>query len=328
MTRTLTAFLVLASVVAALSAALSGCGGDGEEPAARQDVGETALERKVHRLEARVKDLRKRRARQERREQREAREAPAAAGGAGETGDLRRAFASLENKLGAEIGATIGSPGRPPALVLGSRESGSAWSTIKVPMALALIEEPGPLTSRQSSLIAAAISVSDNQAAEAIFGDLVRKHGSKEGAAGAIEEVLREAGDQATQVSVVGRDGFSPYGQTEWSLPLQHLFISRLAASCIGDPDAREIVLGHMREVGDAWGLGAVGAELWKGGWGPGTDGRYEARQMGVLDSGAVVTLAVASHDGSFGSAQSAASEVARLLASHASSYGGASLGC
>lgn len=64
--------------------------------------------------------------------------------------------------------------------------------------------------------------------------------------------------------------------------------MSRLAAGCVGEQESAELVLGLMGEVtSDTWGLGATGLHAqWKGGWGPGTDGRYLARQMGILHLG------------------------------------------
>ena len=75
------------------------------------------------------------------------------------------------------------------------------------------------------------------------------------------------------------------------------------------------------------WGLGSAGVPaLWKGGWGPGLDGAYLVRQMGVLfigDSGTVVTLAAIPSDGQFATGQSMATAIAQWLAEHASQYAG-----
>ena len=96
---------------------------------------------------------------------------------------------------------------------------------------------------------------------------------------------MREAGDTETTVSTHGRDAFSTYGQTEWSLREQHRFMAALAGGCIASPASRRFVLGLMSQVtSDTWGLGSAGVEaLWKGGWGPGVDGRYLVRQMGEI---------------------------------------------
>ncbi len=96
-----------------------------------------------------------------------------------------------------------------------------------------------------------------------------------------------------------------------------------LINGCIGERSGREFILAQMSQVSsDTWGLGSAGVPaLWKGGWGPGTDGRYLVRQMGritVDGSDYVVTLAAIPDDGSFASGQAAATEVARWLVDHA----------
>lgn len=62
-------------------------------------------------------------------------------------------------------------------------------------------------------------------------------------------------------------------------------------------------------------------AALWKGGWGPGTDGKYLVRQMGqvtVGDEKLAISYAVIPGDGAFESGQSDADEVAQWLVDHA----------
>lgn len=232
---------------------------------------------------------------------------------------------SLGERLGAQVGGTIGRPGAEP-LVAGSLQSGPAWSTIKVPITLEVIDEAGGtagLSSARQSEIAAALTASDNEAAAALFEGLVSRNGSIAAASEAVTQTMREAGDPETVVSTQGRGTFSSYGQTEWTLPAQHAFMSGLVGGCVSTEDARSLVLGQMRSVtSDTWGLGSVGAPaLWKGGWGPGLDGRYLVRQMGAVEiSGVqhVVTLAVIPDSGDFGAAQSDATAVAQWLVDHA----------
>lgn len=203
-------------------------------------------------------------------------------------------------------------------------------------MALRVIEEvggPSGLSSTQQEEIRSALTASDNEAALSLFGDLEAAYGGPSGAAAAVTEVLAEAGDTTTQISSVGRDGFTPFGQTEWSLEMQELFMSQLAAGCIGSPGSSEYVLGLMGEVSsDTWGLGSTGLPArWKGGWGPGTDGRYLARQMGVLSidgKQAVVTLAALPEDGSFETAQNMATTVAQWAAEQAPTFAATTGGC
>lgn len=245
-------------------------------------------------------------------------------------------FAALENELDGEIGAVIGPPGSTQAESFGDLSSGSAWSTSKVPIALRLLQDvggPSGLSASQAEEMRRALTLSDNEAAAALFADLEHEHGGLAGASAAVGEVLREAGDSSTQISTQGRDGFSTYGQTEWSLADQQQFASALAAGCIGTQESREYVLDLMGEVSsDTWGLGSAGLPArWKGGWGPGVDGRYLVRQMGVLyvgDREAAVTLAAIPSDGQFETAEAMATSIAQWLAQRAQSVAAPPSGC
>ena len=77
-------------------------------------------------------------------------------------------------------------------------------------------------------------------------------------------KLLREAGDTGTQVSTQGRDGFSPYGQTQWSLLDQHRFMTALAGRCVVSPAAGAYLLDLMgRVTSDTWGLGSASCARW-----------------------------------------------------------------
>jgi hypothetical protein len=230
----------------------------------------------------------------------------------------------------------IGPPGSSKSVSFGELQSGSAWSTSKVPIALRVLEDsggPSGLSSVQAEEMRRALTLSDNEAAAALFGDLERRHGGLGGASAAVEEVLREGGDSSTQISTQGRGEFSTYGQTEWSLANQQRFMSSLAAGCVGNPESSTYVLGLMGEVSsDTWGLGSAGLPArWKGGWGPGIDSHYLVRQMGILHVGnqeAVVTLAALPTDGQFASGESMATTVAQWLAKQAPKYAASPRGC
>ena len=245
-------------------------------------------------------------------------------------------FDDLESSLPGQVGVAIGPPGTGPSASAGSLATGAAWSTSKVPVALRVLQQsggPSGLSAQQADEIRRALTLSDNDAALSLFADLEAAYGGAAGAAAAVDEVLAEAGDTTTHISSVGRDGFTPFGQTEWSLELQELFMSRLAAGCVGSPASSNYVLGLMGEVtSDTWGLGSTDLPArWKGGWGPGTDGRYLVRQMGVLEvegGEVVVALIALPEDGSFETGQSMASSVAQWAAERASKYAGPASGC
>lgn len=319
-----------------LTTAVSGCGfSDATDTSAptERSAREAALDRKLARLHS---ELRRRRANLHARQEREAQEAAQSLTPAKPPATEVRGFATLERQLGGEIGATIGPPGKGPPLSFGELQSGSAWSTSKVPIALRVLQDvggPSGLSPSQVEEMRLALTLSDNEAAAALFADLERSHGGVAGASAAVEEVLREAGDGTTHISTQGRDGFSTYGQTEWALLAQQQFMSQLAAGCIATPASGEYVLQLMGEVSsDTWGLGSAGLPaIWKGGWGPGVDGRYLVRQMGVLHLGgrqAVVTLAAIPDDGQFESAQTMATGIAQWLAQRAPAIAAAPSSC
>lgn len=335
--------IVIAALVAgALLVGASGCGGSGTDTEsvaavqARERLEDARRELHVQKLEEELQQVRrsKRIVERERAKLQPAtREAEEPNGGAP---SQLSGFSQLEASLPGEVGVAIGPPGSPPAAVAGNLTTGSAWSTSKVPVVMRVLQEtggPGGLSATQQDEVRRALTLSDNEAALALFGDLEASHGGAGGAAAAVDEVLAEAGDTATQVSSVGRDGFTPFGQTEWSLALQEQFMSMLAAGCVGSPESAEYVLGLMGEVSsDTWGLGSSGLPArWKGGWGPGTDARYLTRQMGILEiegQEAVVALAALPEDGSFETGQSMATSLAQFLAKEAPQYAGTPSGC
>jgi hypothetical protein len=338
--RILTAVLV----AGALLASVPGCGGSGTNTEsvaavqARERLEEARRERHLQKLEKELQVQRSKRIVERERAKlqpatREAEE-PVDTGSAPASG--LSGFSQLEASLPGEVGVAIGPPGSPPAAAAGGLTTGSAWSTSKVPVVMRVLQEtggPSGLSSTQADEVRRALTLSDNEAAMALFGDLEAAHGGAGGAAAAVDEVLAEAGDTTTQVSSVGRDGFTPFGQTEWAVSLQEQFMSMLAAGCVGSPESDEYVLGLMGEVSsDTWGLGSSGLPArWKGGWGPGTDGRYLVRQMGVLEvegQEAVVALAALPDDGSFETGQSMATSLAQLLAKQAPQYAGSPSGC
>ena len=199
------------------------------------------------------------------------------------------------------VAALTGDPA--PSLsvaTLGPLATAVAWSTIKVPMAMAVIEEGGGVSHADD--IQRALTASDNDAAMRLWQFL----GGGAPAAEAVTARLRAAGDRRTTIeSQEVYRPYSPYGQTRWALADQARFALRMRCSAAGPP-----VDAAMREVvaDQRWGLGTVGPDVaFKGGWGPGTEpgvaGSYLVRQFGVLTiDGRDVGVAIASKpaDGTF----------------------------
>jgi Beta-lactamase enzyme family len=195
-------------------------------------------------------------------------------------------FDTLAGKLPAKVGVSIvGS--RPVAY--GAWSSGVAWSTIKVPLAVAALRTG----SEVSDLVVATITQSDNAAAEQLWALL----GDPVDAARQVEAVIREAGDASTVVeSRRLRAEYTPFGQTRWSLADQ----ARFAAGLSDVADASPVVelMGELT-ADHRWGLAAKGFAA-KGGWGPGVDGSYLVRQFGIVSDTVGVALAAEVHDGGY----------------------------
>jgi hypothetical protein len=228
----------------------------------------------------------------------------------------RASFQSLERTLGGTSGVTVSGVGLArPTVMVGTLRQGVAWSTIKVPIALAVEARFGgaPPSSTQA-LFTRAITASDNAAAEELWGSL----GPPDLAAGQVERVLATTGDTTRVETRVLRPGFTSFGQTNWSLIAQQRFIAGLR--CL--PNSRQ-VLTLMQEIepDQRWGLGTLGGAEFKGGWGPDPSGRYLVRQMGIvrLGNGRLLATSIATvpADGSFATGTANLSQIARWLSSH-----------
>jgi Beta-lactamase enzyme family len=202
----------------------------------------------------------------------------------------RARFQALEAEVDGELGLAL-SVGE-AVEELGTIRGGVAWSTIKVPLALAVAaREP---SAHDQELIDLAITASDNDASRALWARL----GPPAVAGAAVESVLAAAGDTSTKIETrILREEFTPFGQTEWSLASQVQLMAALPRLPHSDG-----IRALMRRIvpEQRWGLGVLGDDIeFKGGWGPDPDGRQLVRQMGIVGSRAVA-LAAAPHDGSF----------------------------
>ncbi|MGU3291493.1 hypothetical protein [Williamsia sp. M5A3_1d] len=172
----------------------------------------------------------------------------------------------------------------------------TAWSTIKVPLALAATSASGD--ARTAGLVEAAITESDNSAAESLWSEL----GAPTSAGRDVENVLAAGGDTTTRVQTERiRIGFTAFGQTMWPIAEQASWAAHMR--CIR---GARFVYELMRKIttSQRWGLAARGMAA-KGGWGPDADGRYLVRQMAVIPArGANIGVAIAARpdDGTFAS--------------------------
>lgn len=222
------------------------------------------------------------------------------------------AFEAFAGELNAEVGIVVRPAGAETVSVTAGEWSiGPAWSTIKVPLAIAGLRATDPPTLTEE--MRAAITQSDNAAAESIWQSL----GDPVTAAQKVQDVLAETGDATVVESQKVRPEFTAFGQTRWSLTDQAAFLS--SAVC----DARnEPILSLMSEVepSQSWGLGAIPGARYKGGWGPSEAGAYLVRQMGVIPfqgGSAVVTVAAEPDSGSFDDGATVLTRIAEWLNQH-----------
>ncbi|MGI8557005.1 MAG: hypothetical protein ACR2ND_01640 [Solirubrobacteraceae bacterium] len=139
-----------------------------------------------------------------------------------------------------------------------------------------------------------ALTESDNAAIEALFSTLSQLTGGLVPASAAVQHTFRRAGDKTAIVNTAPNDqGFTTYGQSDWSLRDEIIFYRALARGCLLAPGGTNYVLRLMRDVtpSQRWGAGSAGYPTsiplaFKGGWGPDNSGNYQIRQTAIVGSG------------------------------------------
>jgi hypothetical protein len=207
-----------------------------------------------------------------------------------------RALEASFDQLAATVPATIGVAiaAQSGLYSFGDLKSCVAWSTIKVPLSIAALRNGHPAA---KDLIDKAIAKSDNSASESLWAQL----GEPVDAAHKIQSIIAEAGDTETVVqSQRVRRGYTPFGQTQWPLANQAHFAARLPHL----PDAAYVIALMQNLTEDhRWGLAAKGHAA-KGGWGPGIDETYLARQFAIVPiESAHLGIALAAEADDFSSA-------------------------
>ncbi|MFE3541480.1 hypothetical protein ACFXK0_00740 [Nocardia sp. NPDC059177] len=225
-------------------------------------------------------------------------------------GSLAGDFAALQQGFRGTMGLAIMPVGGGQAVTFGNWTTGPAWSTIKVPLAIAALRN----SSAYVTTATAAITASDNSAADTLWESL----GGAEAAALAVVGVLREGGDTKTTVPAVRtRSDASIYGQAEWALTDQVRFAANLP--CL--PQSERVV-GLMQQIipSHRWGLGAFGSAEFKGGWGPDLSGKYLVRQFGMIDSPSgriAIAFAAQPDSGAFADGMAMLDKMATLISGH-----------
>ncbi|WP_146099154.1 hypothetical protein [Nocardia nova] len=226
-------------------------------------------------------------------------------------GSLAADFTALRPSLDGHAGMAIMAVGGQRTAQMGDWTTGPSWSTMKVPLTLAVLRTNGNTSTYQMS---AAITESDNSAADGLWQSL----GAPDAAAKAVQAVLREGGDTTTTVPATrSRAEYSAFGQAEWSLADQVRWASRLP--CLPDADTVTTLMGRV-VWGQQWGLGHLDSTRFKGGWGPDPSGNYLVRQFGLLttpNGDVAISLAAQATSGTFDDGTQILNKVAALLTKH-----------
>jgi hypothetical protein len=221
-----------------------------------------------------------------------------------------KSFVGVQKKLSGTAGVAIvpvGSTQSADLLNVGRWKTGVAWSTSKVPVTVAAQRKSASKATKGRST--KAITISDNQAAERLWASL----GTPRKAAARTQDVIRDAGDQATMVQRRRvRPGFTAFGQTKWDLDHQARFAAGLG--CMSDARGVVRLMGQVTKS-QRWGLGRLPRTQFKGGWGPVGRG-YLVRQMGIhtLHDGSRVGIAIAVSARSFSAGTRDLTAISRWL--------------
>ncbi|MDO5498110.1 MAG: hypothetical protein Q4F67_00340 [Propionibacteriaceae bacterium] len=224
--------------------------------------------------------------------------------------DLRSSFTGFAAGERGELSialAAVGGSGTPT--VLGDLDAPVAWSTAKVPLAIAVERTPGAEALRPT--MRRAITASDNEAAIQLWQSL----GQPATAAAATDGVLRDFGDPTTRTqSQQVRPPYTAFGQTRWTLADQARFAAQLP--CRAEAGNVYAAMGQIIP-GQSWGLGQLPSAHYKGGWGPSATGHL-VRQFGVIDvPGGQVAVAMAVTAPGFDQGTATLSRAAQWLGEH-----------
>jgi len=221
---------------------------------------------------------------------------------------LTAAVEALEGQ-GYRVGMAAAAMGQEASFTAGDWTGGEAWSTIKVPLAIAASRaQITPVISNGkdrypkdygrcrdrldlATAIDQAIVVSDNCAAwqlwEGLGGDGIT-------AAAAVDAVLRDGGDQATKVVAVGDGLRLTSGMTVWSLADQATFTAHLPHLDGAGPVMAAMARNGADQGNTDMGLTIFPGAYTKAGWGDAPPGGPVSRQMGIIPVGNGLCSAVA----------------------------------
>jgi len=227
---------------------------------------------------------------------------------------------------GYHLGVAVAPLGGTTAFVFGDWPGGEAWSTIKVPLALAVVQTSSGISLGDGSdkypygackadpstgeAIRKALVNSDNCSAWQLWEGL---GGDNSRAAAAVTQVLRSGGDATTTVTSTGNGHRLTSGMTVWSLTDQATFAAHLPQL-----DGSQLVWTTMGlpagDSGAGTGLHIFAGAHVKDGAGSAPPGGPVTRQLGVISVGDGMCSAVAIGTDRSGSAFSTLTSIASVL--------------
>ncbi len=166
--------------------------------------------------------------------------------------------------------------------VEGGVRTGPAWSTSKVLIVAAFLDtvadgDPRRLSAADRGLIRRSLTASDGVAVNRLRDRIPGSSGA------AMTRVLRSIGDETT----VAPDSYQ--GLMPWSLREQVRFATAMARGRVVSRPASAYLRRTMQPIrSQAWGLGTIDAEAFKGGW---LRGDTVTRQFGIVDGYAVAVI-------------------------------------
>lgn len=223
---------------------------------------------------------------------------------------LEDSFADVSSAIQGDVGVAIAT--NSGVRSFGPWTRGPAWSTIKVPLAIAALRHS---PKQASPLVPLAIRNSDNVAAEELWAQL----GQPDEAAEAVGVILREGGDSLTRLETQRTRGpkYTAFGQTDWSVADQAVFMAALP--CLADS---EPVITDMKSLAanQQWGMALRTDTAAKGGWGPSPEDAYLVRQVATIttpEGHLGVALSALPQDGSFDTGIAQVGKLAEWVGRH-----------
>lgn len=224
-----------------------------------------------------------------------------------EIGQLEAEIKRIAKKYDGEASLALALPGSDKAshvITVGEISDEAAWSTSKVPVAIAALRKSPWI----GDYIEPMIEESDNDAAETAW----LSFGNENSAVESVNDVLAEGHDMHTRF-----ESWVPPGDVEWHLDDQAVFGANLP--CVQGSKA---VLEYMSHIVDyqSYGLSAIEGSRFKGGWGPDEEGGYLSRQFGVVPTtGGELGVAIAARpgDATDDTARDMLTDMAKTLAKH-----------